>query len=363
MEETAETYFKRGLEAFKAFRSHEAILYFERARALNAHLPGLDLAYVKALRRDARYAQALAFAPTQSIDPAERCFERAMCLLALGDAPSSLAAFDQALAARPDMAVAWLHSHAPALALIGFDEAIRRIEKARSCSGPVNGNYAALLAAYHWFVGQEREATALARKGRHRILIDGMKALKPKFAADIALFSISARLLEHALDAAKTEGLVLEFGVRRGASLRQIAKHAKQQVHGFDSFEGLPQAWGKAGPGLLSTGAELPETPANATLHPGWFEDALPRFLQDHSQPARFVNIDSDIYASAKTVLTLLAPRLRQGSVIVFDELIGNPTWKDDEYKALCEFERDHGLRCEVFAISPATKQAALRVL
>jgi tetratricopeptide (TPR) repeat protein len=286
-----------------------------------------------------------------------------MCLLALGRAEEALLAFDRVCGQRPNMAVAWYHSHAPALELQGLDEAIRRLERALACTGPVNGNYRALLAAYRWLQGDTAKAEELARKGRHRVLIEGLAALKPHFSPAFDLFAISAHLLTRALQEAKREGLVLEFGVRRGTSLRHIASQAGQEVHGFDSFQGLPEAWRSDQPGLLTTQNQLPPVPANAHLHPGWFEDTLPDFLNRHSGPVRLVNIDSDIYTSARTVLFALAPRLVTGSVVVFDELIGNPSWKDDEFKALCEFVAAFKVQFEIFAVSPATKQVALRIL
>src|SRR5688500_7101450 len=50
-------------------------------------------------------------------------------------------------------------------------------------------------------------------------------------------------LLEHALDRCSVDGLIMEFGVYRGASLRKIARRCTVDVHGFDSFEGLPDDW------------------------------------------------------------------------------------------------------------------------
>ena len=40
------------------------------------------------------------------------------------------------------------------------------------------------------------------------------------------------------------EGMILEFGVFKGASINQIATAVPdRQIHGFDSFEGLPEDW------------------------------------------------------------------------------------------------------------------------
>ncbi|MBF0167905.1 MAG: class I SAM-dependent methyltransferase [Alphaproteobacteria bacterium] len=362
MQENADSLLDLGLSHLKANRALDAVETLEKLRCLAPDHPGLTEAYVKALRKDARHAQALSVAEAARPQTVQLMFERALSLLALGRAGESLAAFDAVLALDAHLAVAWYQSHGPALDLIGLDEAQRRIERALACTG-ANGNYRALLAAYHLLADHASEAKQIARKARHRVLIEGIEALRPFFAPGLRLFGVSAHLLDHALAQADLQGLVLEFGVRRGTSLSLIAQRARQAVHGFDSFEGLPESWGANPAGVLTTGAELPQLPSNACLHPGWFNDTLPAFLASHPDPVRFINIDSDIYASARTVLFALAPRLLPGCIVVFDELIGNPTWRDDEYKALMEAKAAFSLHFEIFALAPATKQVALRIL
>ncbi len=147
-------------------------------------------------------------------------------------------------------------------------------------------------------------------------------------------------LLEYALDLGSVEGLVMEFGVYRGASLRALARRCAVEVHGFDSFEGLPQDWTyfqKAG--RFSLGGEAPHfDEPNIRIHAGLFDTTLPRFLSDNGQSARFVHIDCDIYSSTRTVLDLLTPRLVAGTIIVFDEYLNYPGWRDHEFKAFQEF-------------------------
>ena len=56
--------------------------------------------------------------------------------------------------------------------------------------------------------------------------------------------STSKGVLDKAIDAISIErGLVLEFGVFSGKSINHIASRTNLQVYGFDSFEGLPEAW------------------------------------------------------------------------------------------------------------------------
>ena len=105
-------------------------------------------------------------------------------------------------------------------------------------------------------------------------------------------------LLELALEKCKVSGLTMEFGVYRGKSLRAIARCCTQEVHGFDSFEGLPQDWSFfQKKGRFSLGGQAPHfDEPNIRLHQGYFEQTLPLFLAQYPEPARFVHIDCDLY-------------------------------------------------------------------
>jgi len=167
-------------------------------------------------------------------------------------------------------------------------------------------------------------------------------------------------LLRHALAKTSRDGLVLEFGVRHGVSIRHIAAHCDQAIHGFDSFRGLPSAWGGEPEGVYSTGGALPDVPENVTLHEGLFEHTLGGFLDTHTGDVRFCNIDCDIYPSTLTVLDALAPRIKPGTVLVFDEYLIHPTWRDDEFKAFAEAVARYGWKYHYIAFGVVTKQAAV---
>lgn len=170
-------------------------------------------------------------------------------------------------------------------------------------------------------------------------------------------------ILSLAMNAATLDGLVLEFGVRHGQSIRHIAANIQDPVHGFDSFTGLPAAWGGEPAGVYSTDGELPDVPTNVTLHQGLFEDTLGPFMEEHAGPVRFCNIDCDLYGSTVTVLDALAPRIQSGTVLVFDEYLINPSWRDDEYKAFQEAAEAHGWAYRYLAFGLVTKQAAVVIL
>lgn len=356
--------FAAGARALRANDAFAAVTAFERVGAIDPAFPALRDALVSAYRRDARYDDAVALA-AQGPHTRQIGYERAMALLALGQAGPALAGFDAVLAAAPDHAASWFASHAAALELDDLDAGLQRLERATACVG-ANGRYWAFPVAYGLLSGRDvarLDATHVAPYPARRALVDGVRALARHMPAPPRLFGLSASTLDFALDQATVPGLVLEFGVRRGTSLNRLAARAKQEVHGFDSFEGLPQSWQQAPAGVLTTGAQLPAVAANARLHPGWFADTLPPFLAAHPDPVRLVNIDSDIYASAREVLFALAPRLVPGSIVVFDELIGNRTWAEDEFKAFEEFAAAFAATVQVLAVTPFTKQVVMRVL
>lgn len=174
----------------------------------------------------------------------------------------------------------------------------------------------------------------------------------------------SSALLEFALSQCTVEGMVLEFGVYRGASLRAIAKTANQEVHGFDSFEGLPQDWTYyQKQGRFSLQGQVPQfAETNIRVHKGWFDQTLPAFLAEHVEPARFVHVDCDIYASTRTVLELLRRRLVRGSVIVFDEYLNYPAWQQHEFKAFQEFVAATGLRYRYIGFASSDWAVAVQV-
>ena len=132
--------------------------------------------------------------------------------------------------------------------------------------------------------------------------------------------------------------------MRTGRTINVIARaNRSRTIWGFDSFEGLPEPWSGWSLDRGAFGGEgLPTVDQNVELVIGWFDETLPRFLDEHPNPVAFVHIDSDIYSSAVTVLESLAPRLRPGSVIVFIEYFNYPNWRRHEYRAFQEFCERH---------------------
>ena len=178
--------------------------------------------------------------------------------------------------------------------------------------------------------------------------------------------------LDHAwsLYKRRTDALFLEFGTFKGVDINFIAKTLTEKakhlrgepgelvVHGFDSFQGLPEEWhnGKLMPEDSSTAypagkfdlqGVLPSVHPIVQLHPGWFEDTVHSFLDQHPQrPVAFIHADADLYSSTKTVLWELCSRgmLVPGTIINFDEYANYKGWEDGEYKAWQEVVREFGV-------------------
>lgn len=193
--------------------------------------------------------------------------------------------------------------------------------------------------------------------------VDSWRYVREHRTPATRIFTTTRDTLLHAIAAAPPEGLVLELGVRYGISTRWIAGATGGTVHGFDSFEGLPEGWHIQPRGIYSTHGEVPELPPGVELHVGLFEETLPPFVAATKEPVRFMNVDCDLYSSTRTVLENLGERLVPGAVIVFDEYLINDAWREDEYKAFQEEVARRGLRYEYLAFGIPTGQAAVRVL
>lgn len=147
--------------------------------------------------------------------------------------------------------------------------------------------------------------------------------------------------------AAEVEGplSVLEFGTAQGYAtakilyaIRHLGLEDRVRYHGFDSFEGLPEAADPADRGLRgndwikgSYRASRERIEAwcaakgyrNARFHAGYFEDSLTAELIEElreDQPI-LVWLDCDLYSSTRLVLERLAPVLPTGCVLYFDDI------------------------------------------
>lgn len=171
--------------------------------------------------------------------------------------------------------------------------------------------------------------------------------------------------LRHALGLIEIPGMALEFGVASGTTLRIVAEAFTERegtVAGFDVFSGLPETWRTGFPVGEFAQESIPEVPG-AQLVPGLFEDTLPSFLNDESDPVAFLHLDADLYSSTKTVLDLLGDRLVPGSIVVFDEFFNYPGWQQHEYRAWTEFVTRTGISFEYLGYTVDNEQVIAKIV
>jgi O-methyltransferase len=144
----------------------------------------------------------------------------------------------------------------------------------------------------------------------------------------------------------------LEFGVYRGDSLRlwlDGISHPRSRFVGFDTFTGLPERWRPTEQaGHFNAHGVIPDIKdPRCTFEVGLFQDTLPAFVARTDLSGRLViNLDADMFTSTLFVLTTLAPYLKLGDLIFFDEL----SCPLDEFRAFEEFVRSFRVKYEVVA-------------
>ncbi len=168
--------------------------------------------------------------------------------------------------------------------------------------------------------------------------------------------------LRYATRQVTVQGMVLEFGVATGTTLRLIAEGLPDHsIYGFDTFEGLPQNWRTGFPKGEFRQESIPEVPG-VELVVGLFEDTLDGFLAQHPGPVALLHVDSDYYSAAMTVLNQVGPRLVPGSIIVFDEYFNYPGWQGGEHRAWEEFVESTGVGLEYLAYTFNHEQLVIRI-
>jgi len=177
-------------------------------------------------------------------------------------------------------------------------------------------------------------------------------------------------LMEACLALIPADGLILEFGVYTGRSIRHIAERLPdRRIFGFDSFQGLREPWVFAPQGLFADVDGLPSVPANVTLIKGYFENTSADFLKSHPENIALLHIDSDLYSSCKYVLEVYGQRIRPQSVIVFDDFFNDPNWMDGEFKAFSEWCNERAAQYEFIGytardgIDSSGHQVAVKIL
>ena len=156
-----------------------------------------------------------------------------------------------------------------------------------------------------------------------------------------------------------------EFGVWRASSFKYLIKVFKKG-YGFDTFTGLPEDWDVGShvekKGTYTSDGNVPNIKGGEFIV-GKFEDTLPVFFSESRPIASVINFDADLYSSTICALNFSKSVMDKDTILIFDELIINKSWEQDEFKALNEFCSINHCSYEVIAISFFTKQVAVKLI
>jgi hypothetical protein len=184
-----------------------------------------------------------------------------------------------------------------------------------------------------------------------------------KFAAHYELFKLSEKI----------QGDIIECGIFKGASFSRFAmfreiskKAAKKKIIGFDTFGKFPNTKFKkddksrknfikvAGANSISTN-QLSIVLKNKgitkkiELIKGNITKTIPEYVKSHPKlKISLVNLDTDIYEPAVTILEHLYPRISKGGILILDDYKVFP----GETKAVNDYFRDKKVTIKKFPFS-----------
>jgi hypothetical protein len=132
-----------------------------------------------------------------------------------------------------------------------------------------------------------------------------------------------------------SDWLWLEFGVASGFSINATCRaldylfsNRQVKAHGFDTFTGLPERWGKLLKGRFTQHGRIPHVEPCATLHKGLVNNTLPEFINPLLNDIKSgkikifgISIDLDLYTGSHEALSIMLPLLRRGSMIHIHEI------------------------------------------
>lgn len=147
--------------------------------------------------------------------------------------------------------------------------------------------------------------------------------------------------------------LYLEFGVWQGEVTHywsKLLRNPESRLHGFDSFEGLPEDWHAMPKSGFSVGGQIPQIDdRRVQFFKGWFEDTLPRY-RFPAHEVLVLNLDADLYSSTRFVLKTVQEQIQPGTYLYFD----NFNQPAHEVRAFEEFVRESKMSFRLLGASYA---------
>lgn len=366
---SVEAYNNLGNIFFLLKNINESINYFQKAIDINPNFTSAynNLGFVLQKIGDHEKAKTC-YEQSISINPKNlnTLNNLGIVFIALGHTKKAISIFNNIIKNDSNYAKAYFNIY-PLLINNDINIAIKHLKQATTCS-PEKYDYQIFLVILLEYAGKYNEAKKYIKQkfnyNKHcKALIESWRYIQSKKIKTTKMISSTRHVLSLAKKHSKKNGLILEFGVRFGTSIRQISDIFSCQIHGFDSFEGLPETWHNIPKKFYSTSGKIPSVSNNVNLHIGLFENTLPKFIKKNKDFVRFINIDCDIYSSTKTVLELLSKQIQPGTIILFDEYIGNQHWREDEYKAFQESVRKYNWKYQYLAFSVQTKQVLIKII
>ena len=87
----------------------------------------------------------------------------------------------------------------------------------------------------------------------------------------------------------------------------------------------------------------------------------MPVFLEQQNGNFAFIHFDADTYESTSYLLDTIGKKIVPGTIIIFDEYLGFPNWKNGEFRAWKEFVNRNNIRYQYLSFS--VQQAAIEIL
>lgn len=117
----------------------------------------------------------------------------------------------------------------------------------------------------------------------------------------------------------------IEFGVAAGYSIRWWVTNSRavdSRFYGFDTFEGLPEAWGTFSKSDMASSVPVIDD-SRVKFYKGLFQESVPGFLKGwdiKENKLKVIHFDADLFSSTLFALTSMAPYLQKGDILLFDE-------------------------------------------
>ncbi|MEV0583669.1 TylF/MycF/NovP-related O-methyltransferase [Nonomuraea sp. NPDC050310] len=170
-------------------------------------------------------------------------------------------------------------------------------------------------------------------------------------------FPARAQVLELAVQLSRSvPGHIAEFGVWKGYSTRVIRdelwrarlwdlRQRRKRIYAFDSFQGLPEGYEHLPAGTFAT--PIPRLKGVRVVD-GFFEDTLTPALAAEIGTISLAHLDADLESATTCVLDWLTPMLTGGSLLLFDEFLGEDP---AEFRAFRDWQERTGTRTALLAL------------